>query len=257
MYWVLQENICNEEGMDNLFSILKNNEIPHSVHKVIPFIGELLPDIEVDNPVICMGSYSLWRVAERKGWTPGVFKISGIWDNMIAWQDKMLNYDSILCNFGDEDIRFPGDLFFIRPVADSKDFAGTVMSIKEFKEWQEKVVLLGEDDGSGLRSNTKIIISSPKNISKEIRYWIVDGRIVTSSYYVLGGKKSVKLPPDEESNVLVKWAIEKHQPNRAFVIDTAFSNGEWKIVETNCFNAAGFYNADISRIVAAIENMEI
>ena len=46
------------------------------------------------------------------------------------------------------------------------------------------------------------------------------------------------------------------QPARAFVIDIALvRGGEFKIVEINNINSAGFYACDIQKFVFAIENM--
>ena len=35
---------------------------PYSVHKVVPFVGELIPEPEIADPgaVILLGSYALW-----------------------------------------------------------------------------------------------------------------------------------------------------------------------------------------------------
>lgn len=49
--------------------------------------------------------------------------------------------------------------------------------------------------------------------------------------------------------------IEIWQPARAFVIDIALTQESYKIVEINCINSAGFYAADVSKIVNAIQKM--
>lgn len=74
MHWVLQENLFRENEWGNLVSTLERFEIPYSVHKVIPFIGELVPAVEPKNErVVCFGSYSMRHSAKKFGWTPGVF----------------------------------------------------------------------------------------------------------------------------------------------------------------------------------------
>jgi hypothetical protein len=46
------------------------------------------------------------------------------------------------------------------------------------------------------------------------------------------------------------------QPQRAFVLDVAETADGPKIVEINTLNSAGFYAADIQRIVLALEELE-
>jgi hypothetical protein len=51
-------------------------ELPYSVHRVVPFVGELLPEPELTtDDVICIGSYSMRHAAKKYGWNPGVFDL--------------------------------------------------------------------------------------------------------------------------------------------------------------------------------------
>lgn len=43
MHWVLQNNIFREEAYDNLVEVLERFDIPYSEHRVIPFVGTLVP----------------------------------------------------------------------------------------------------------------------------------------------------------------------------------------------------------------------
>lgn len=72
MHWILQDNLFNEDAYQNLLDTLVRFDIPHSIHKVVPFIGALdpVPTLSTTN-VICMGSYSLRHAARRHGWTHG------------------------------------------------------------------------------------------------------------------------------------------------------------------------------------------
>jgi len=40
----------------------------------------------------------------------------------------------------------------------------------------------------------------------------------------------------------------------AFVIDICLTNSGWKIVEAGCINSAGFYHADLQKMLLAIED---
>ncbi len=66
MHWILQNNIFSEPGWDVLLETLERFELSHSVHKVVPFVGELLPEPALEHHnVICFGSYSMRHVACR------------------------------------------------------------------------------------------------------------------------------------------------------------------------------------------------
>lgn len=73
MQWLLQEF----EDTHKLAEALDQLAIPYTWHKVVPFIGELIPEPVVADPgaVVMFGSYSLWRNAEANGYWPGVFKL--------------------------------------------------------------------------------------------------------------------------------------------------------------------------------------
>lgn len=47
MHWILQTGFEYERGWIDLIEVLQRNSIPHSFHKVIPFIGELTPEPEI------------------------------------------------------------------------------------------------------------------------------------------------------------------------------------------------------------------
>jgi hypothetical protein len=42
--------------------------------------------------------------------------------------------------------------------------------------------------------------------------------------------------------------------NDAFVIDICLVDGNYKIVEAGCINAAGFYNADLIKLLITLED---
>jgi len=76
MHWILQENLFREREWARLIGALDRFELPYSVHKVIPFVGELVPPpAALDGKVICFGSYSLRHAARRFGWHPGVYDL--------------------------------------------------------------------------------------------------------------------------------------------------------------------------------------
>lgn len=86
MHWVLQENLFEEAGWNELIEQLERThrvryDCTYSVHKVVPFSGELEPPFTGNkynsntSNVICFGSYSLRHTAKKMGWNPGVFNL--------------------------------------------------------------------------------------------------------------------------------------------------------------------------------------
>ena len=254
MYWVLQNNIYKEKGYDELIQNLTHARIPYSLHKVIPFVGQLEPDIFPKNPVICIGTYSMRHVARKKQWYPGVFDLK-MFPHMVCqlnWQKHMLNYDAQYFYFSEAKWQGAED-FFIRPNDDSKYFTGTIMNNKELKEWQTRVRDLGEDDGTGLRNDTIVFLAAPKNIQKEVRCWIVNGKVVTSSVYKIGNKVNYQSNLDNDLVAFVESRCGEWNPSRAFVMDIAMTNNWYKIIEINTFNSCGFYAANVGKIIESLE----
>lgn len=293
MHWVLQENLFKETEWENLVGCLDRFNIPYSIHKVIPFVGELVPPVEPkDKKVICFGSYSMRRSAVKNNWQPGVYDLEPInfKVQLEHWGDLMLNADSVISRF--EDAKFPISPYgicsahakknaecsicavelpelnaFIRPIEDSKVFAGRVFDYQEFTDWQRKVCVLEEDFGDSLTKDTLVQVCCPKKIYAEYRFWVVDGKLVTASLYKRGDR--VIYSPNVDQHV---WdfaqSVIKHgditcsmgnsawQPHRAWVLDVCETDEGMKIVEINTINASGFYAGNVTDIVMALETME-
>lgn len=265
MHWILQNNLFNEKGWEDLVACLERFNIPYSVHKVIPFIGQIEPDANPDGKVICFGSYSLRHLAKEKGWFPGVYDLAPYTfeEQLKHWGDKMLNADSIVSRFEDAVVN---DIKFIRPIDDTKSFAGRTIEPEEFKKWQYDVCQLKVEDGSTINNDTLIQVSSPKKIYSEYRCWIVDRKIVTISQYKLGDRIVYKNVDNAEGraahsfawsvlkgNIFANTTLDGWMPQPAFVLDVCETPDGWKIVEINTINSAGFYAANITELVTALE----
>lgn len=258
MHWIIQDNLHHDQSIEKLLETLARAGIPHTLHKVIPFVGEIEPDISPEGHVMVVGSYSLRHVARRKGWVPGCFDLGDLSyaDHVAHWGDHMLNADAVYCPFQAAPEHMAEGEYFLRPVVDSKFFAGTVMARSEFTTWWEKVVVLEEDTGNSLRGSTEIMIARPKTISREYRFFIVDGEVVTGSLYKRGGRVLYSSEIDEDVLAYAQARVDEWRPARGFVIDVALlPDGEMKIIETNTLNAAGMYHSNVGKLVGAIEAM--
>lgn len=254
MLWVVQNNVHSEEGHARLMEALRHRSLPHVECKIIPFGGGLHPEPEVDGPVVVVGTYSMVEIARERGWRPGSFANDNhdFRAQLPRWGDRMLNAGARIVRFGDvSKTRQP---FFVRPVEDGKAFAGHVSSWGQYLRWREDV--LAGANGTVVTLDTPVMLCPVREIAREWRLWVVDGRVVTDSLYKEGRvPRSAAGAPSEvlqfAGEVMRSW-----EPARAYCLDVAeLAAGDLKVIEVNCVNASGFYAADVGALVDAIEDM--
>ncbi len=259
MQWILQQF----EDTERLAQALEKLGIAYSMHKVVPFVGELYPEptIADKNRVVLFGSYTLWRYAQAKNLSPGVFKIRPF-VHEAAWHPYLLNgADALFMTLKNipNDLPPEGPDLFFRPVSDSKEVAGSVKSRPEIIAMAEKVLSIdpAEIPGGSLEHETDLMLTQPVKIQKEWRLWVVDGRIVTYSMYKEGRRVVYRPEIDEDALAFAQHLVNANPGYaRAFVIDVCRTADGLKMIETNCINAAGFYAADLLKIADAIDRLK-
>ena len=257
MHWVIQENIGDEDKFNSLIQNLERFDQTYDLVKVVPFVGEIIPDVDKDGNVICFGAYSMRKLSIRKGWTPGVYDIEWFpYTSLIdALGKQVLNHDAIFGNFGD--IEPKHEEFFMRPIHDGKEFAGVVKSKEQLKEWQHRIINLKlRDNGTTLTENTEVMCAPLQNIQCEYRFFVVNGVAVTGSQYKLG-KRVVYTPSDDMCDVAQTYVDQLNDHiNQPYVIDLALTEDGYKVIELNTLNCSGFYACDMQKLVAAVIDYE-
>lgn len=256
MHWVIQENIFNEYGYGQLIDVLHRFSIPHSIVKVVPFDNRTEPDVSPEGNVIVMGAYTMWRVAKAKQWIPGSF-INDNFDYKVQqehWGDLMFNSDSIVCCF--DSVPEHTEPFFIRPIHDTKSFTGCVMTPSEFTEWRQPILEIGETSYCTIQKDTLVQVATYKEIYAEYRLWIVDKKIVTASLYKRGGQVYSDEQVDDDILEFGYKCISTWVPARAFCLDIFVGPNGPRIGEVNNINAAGFYKANIQKLILALNEMD-
>ncbi|WP_428651206.1 ATP-grasp domain-containing protein [Roseibium sp.] len=256
MHWLLQEF----EDTHKLAEALDRLEIPYSWHRVVPFVGELIPEPEVPDPhaVVMFGSYALWRYAEKKNYRPGVFRLQPF-VRETAWHPYLLNgTDALFLTLRDIPGRLSGDGrdWFLRPVDDSKAEPGNVKSAGEIVQMAQQVLALGEDEipSGSLRHDTELMLTRPARILQEWRLWAVGGKIVTYSLYKEGTRVVYRPEIDAHALEFAQLMVDINPGySPAYVIDICRTDEGLRLLETNCLNAAGFYAADLQKLAAAID----
>src|SRR5947209_8142330 len=111
MLWLLHENMYPEDNRADLdrqiAALLAVGARPRPV-KLVPIFGVFVPEIgEMKEDVIALGSTTMTRVVQERGWKPGVFFNEKF--RFEAWLDgfgreNLFNGDANVCRFEDLDI---------------------------------------------------------------------------------------------------------------------------------------------------------
>ena len=247
MFWVVQKNLYHEIGFIGLMDTLERFEIPHATVEITE-TKNIEPDINPEGLVMVCGAIAMSKIAARKGWHPGSFLNENF--HFDKWRehygDHLLNNDAIVSQL--KDVKFWWPKFFLRPCEDTKSFTGRLFTWEDFESWRTK--FQGKDD-------FHVSMSSPKDIFREYRFFVVDGELITWSQYKLGNTVTWHLSDvDDDIKEFAKNMVKLWEPARAFVIDIALTREGCKIVELNNINSAGFYAADIPKLVMALDSME-
>jgi len=269
MHYIIQENIFKESHYNLLIDTMQKLNLPYQVVRVFPFVDKIvdLKDIPEDNdfnldelpdvvppentPIFVFGAVKMARICAQKNWTPGSLLNANHDFEVYSkyYKENLLNYDSELVKAG-SDFTWDTEHKFIRPTKDTKAFTGKV-----FKK-EDWVQFINDNIGNEktlLNENTTIQVSSVKEIYKEIRFWVVKGKVVTGSQYAIGGKVTYNEYFEPEALEYAQKMVDIYQLADAFVIDVCLTDDGWKIVECNCINCAGFYLCNMQKMIMELE----
>ncbi len=119
-----------------------------------------------------------------------------------------------------------------------------------------KVLALTEHEipKGSLRHDTELMFTEPVRILKEWRLWVVRDEIVTFSLYKEGSRVVYRHEIDDDA-LEFAGALVMANPDysSAYVVDICRTDHGLKMLETNCINAAGFYAADLLKLVSSID----
>ncbi len=272
MFYLIQQNIYSEKHHETLLQNLERMGLEYELVRLIPFVNEMEFTTERKD-VFVFGAVKMAHLANVYGFKPGSmynenhdFTVYG-----SKYGELMLNHDSIVMNF---DNPLPEDdkwtMFFARPCGDTKTFTGQVYMRHSWDEYVadmlsgKQLLYEGEsfEDVEKRLNKTraeKVMISPLKEIAVEIRCWIVGGKVVTMSEYKRGRRVVYKNVDDQDwLRDRVQSYVDIYQPAEAFVMDVCqlvgdHEGNELKIVEINCINCAGFYDANMQVLLNSIE----
>ncbi|MCE6959280.1 ATP-grasp domain-containing protein [Cereibacter sphaeroides] len=257
MHWIVQNNLFGEQAVEELVTLLRRHGIRHDVVKLIPFGGGIEPDVEPEGPVVVIGAFGLSRHAQARGWAPGSWMgrngpVDFDFDACCAvFGEQMLNHAARVVPFRDA-LEHDHDPFFIRPASDGKAFAGTVLDRAGFAEWRDRITAT---DSFG--PDTPVVVGPVREILSETRFIVVDGKVVAGSVYRRDGRLHSDTAIEPHVLAYARDRAQEWTPDRVCVMDIADTPDGLRIIEFNNFNSAGWYGSDVSRIVQAIEALDV
>lgn len=251
MFYIIQENLFKEEGHNRLINTLEKFGLGYELVKVLPFIEEVEFNTKETN-VFVFGSLKLARLAKNYNWTPGAVVTENHDYNVYSkhYKENLLNYDSRVVRFGD-DFEWIYDQHFIRPCLDSKVFTGKVFNESEWPEFKERMLTGGHTHS--LTEDTLIQVATPKYLTQEVRCWVVDGKIVTQSTYRRGSFLVYDEIVDQDAIDFAQSMVDIFQLSPTFVIDVGLTRDGWKVIECGSTSCAGYYDANIQKLIEALE----
>ena len=250
MYYVIQERLRKEFEWDDLIKAMDRLELEYEVVKLRPFIDDI--EFETDRKdVFVFGALKMARITPKYGWYPGVLMTPNHDFQVYRehYKENLLNYDSTIHLFGNLDLIRDS---FVRPTLDTKTFTGKVFTPSEWREHREYSLKNGHV--TTLTENTEVQVAPIKNIQKEFRFFIVDGKLITGSLYKEGYFIRYDSIVDEGAKDFCNEMIKVFDLAPAYVMDICLTDGEWKIIECGTVNCAGLYKINIPLLLMALED---
>lgn len=105
----------------------------------------------------------------------------------------------------------------------------------------------------------ELLVSSPKNIWDEYRFFVLGDQVITGSQYRTNKQlKYHELNNSVEHQKVLSIAQEYaklYKPADVFTMDIGkYNNDQYGIVEYNCFNASGLYYSDVKKLFSTLED---
>ncbi|MGV8130632.1 MAG: ATP-grasp domain-containing protein [Candidatus Pacearchaeota archaeon] len=259
--WLIEENCWGAETTARLAKVFQKLGISYKLCKYIPFSTKR-EDIELPiNPqsedcVIFYGSINFAQfLSKTTNWYPLMFDHFETFETTTYYpifHKLLLNTPYIILPFGDFENQkdfifetFKDEALFIRPVSGKKSFTGQTMAKHNFEDQIKWFKECHIPDPSTLC----LISKARKGVGyKEYRAVVIDGKVLSISQYY----RVRYIPKSNELHEIVQQLVykikRKEQPS-AYTLDICFHEGEYKIVEINSFNCAGWYHANLYPII--------
>lgn len=149
------------------------------------------------------------------------------------------------------------DIKFVKPSRDLKAFNAGILepgqTVLEFIHSQMYQPMYVQEE---------LLVSSPKNIWDEYRFFVLGDQVITGSQYRTNKQLKYHALDNslEHQKVLsiAKEYAKLYKPAEVFTMDIGkYNNDQYGIVEYNCFNASGLYHSDVKKLFTTLEDYVI
>ncbi|BDD12068.1 hypothetical protein FUAX_45000 (plasmid) [Fulvitalea axinellae] len=252
MYYIIQKNVFQDSRYDEIFKVMNELNLEYEEVQFKPNSTEF--DFKTKRKdIFVYGSVKLAKVTAEFDWHPGSFYGNNheFKKYSAGYGVHSINYGSYICEIKEKIDWSKSPSLFIKPSEEAKIFTGKIFNQYE---WNDFIYYkLNDPNEKRITEKTKIQISEPYHLTKEARIWIVGKKVVTSSYYRFHGNTEYEENVSQIGLEFAKKMAELFNVADAYVMDIAYTLNEWKIMEINCINSAGFYKGDVKKIILALE----
>ena len=254
MKFVLQTNLINDDHCLQIKYAIE--KYPHIFAENIPFSNEITSRDNIrDTNFIPYGSTNFTTLTHELGWKGCFFNLRNFtYGAFLENRDDMLNDNVIWASEAIEflDKQDPDSDWFIRPSSDLKQFVGQVNTAKNLSDWLKRILGGNSSDASGVSEHTFIVVSTPKNIQAEWRWFVVGGKVVSGSMYRYRGHLHKARVIEQDMIDEAQRFADKWLPHETVCMDLALVDDEVKVIEFNCINSSGFYDNCVETVFDAI-----
>ena len=275
MKWIVQKNLPNRtfEGIlscldntgrdvttvsftmddidSNLFDVLPSLK-PYFGEDSIYFNGSKSPP-----PLGIFGSVAFIEFVSKRislRYCPTISSVADEFDFMKStFGDDYLNINADYAATNHLQLYFKNiSKVFVKPLG-KKTFPGVILKQEDFHDDDKQWIIDAIKD-----EHTVLLNSDIKTLAREMRFWVIDGQIITHSTYALDGMVE---PIREVPQKAIDYAEEmiKKCPLFAYTLDIAEviedDQTSLKVIEINCINTSGTYDADESAIIDKLEQI--
>jgi hypothetical protein len=175
-------------------------------------------------------------------------------------QERILQKDHAFTTIEQMELEFytqdfvEDETLFFRPDTCDKIFNGGCISIPDFDS-QYRLVTFYEPDPDSV-----VVCARPQKISAEARFLIVNGELITGSYYKTGGN-SIRLKAtdslmDIAQDFLNFCLSNDFDPAPSWVLDLAETSESWSIIEVGATSCCGLYKCDMDLFIEALSKLD-
>jgi len=139
---------------------------------------------------------------------------------------------------------------FVRPDSGKKTFTGQVFTFTPYNI-NEEMSFVGQN--SSVQPESIVWVTPAKDIGREYRFWISNGKVVTWSEYQWNKTAVPPVSPTAAMIDLARTVAEyKWQADLIYTVDICEHEGEAKIIELNSFSCAGLYQCDAHKLLEIV-----